>query len=87
MLPTTEFWIDVPVLFDILHVEIPSLIGQDVLDENKILIDNETNSPWSRISCSKDQLRFVDLSRMKLTKKSEHPYVPLYTPIQLFYIM
>ena len=43
MLPTTGSTPDILVLFHVVDVEIPAIIGLDILDGNKILVDNVTN--------------------------------------------
>ena len=41
----------------------------------------------NRITTNKDPLRFEDIWKIKHTRKDDHLYVPLSTPIQLFYTM
>ena len=43
MLPTCGYKLDIPVILDVVDVEIASLLGPDVLDGNNLLVDNVTN--------------------------------------------
>ena len=43
MLPTAGCTLDVPVILDTVYVEIPHLLGLDVLDGNNLVFDNVTN--------------------------------------------
>ena len=61
MLPTPGFTLDIPVILDVVEVEIPPLLGIDVLDGNKLLFDNVTSHLWSRIITNKNPLRFEDI--------------------------
>ena len=43
MLPTPVSTPDIPVILDIVDVEIPPLLGLDILDGKNLLFDNVTN--------------------------------------------
>ena len=47
MLPTPGSTLDIPVALDVGDVEIPQLLGLDVLDGNKLLVDKVTNHFWT----------------------------------------
>ena len=79
--------LDIPVILDVVDVEISPLLGLDVLDDNDLFIEIVTNDLWSRINTKKDQLSFEDIWEIKLIRKGEHQHVPLSIPIQLFYTM
>ena len=87
MLAALGCTLDIPVAVDVVDVEILPLLGFDVLDVNNVVVDNLTNHLWNRIITYKDPLRYEDMRRIKLIRKAEHLYVPLSTPIQLFYTM
>ena len=82
MLPSLESVLYIPVLLDVLDIEIPALLGLNVLDGNNLLFKNLKNHPWSRIITKKDPLRFKDRWKIKLIRKGDHLYVPLSTRIQ-----
>ena len=87
MLPTPGSTLGIPVILDVVDVEIQELLGLVVLDENNLLVDNVTNHLWSRIIANNDLLRFEHIWKIKLIRKGDHLYVPLSTSIQLFYTM
>ena len=87
MLSTLGSAFDIPVILHVLDVEIPELLGLDVLDGNNLLVDNVTNNLWNRTTTNKDLLRSEDIWDIKLRRKLDHLYVPLSTPIKLFYTM
>ena len=43
MLPKLGSTLDIPVILDVVDVEIPELLGPDILDRKNLLIDNVTN--------------------------------------------
>ena len=87
MLPTSGSTLDIPFILDVVDVEIPPLLGLDVLEGNNLLVYNVANHLWNRIATNKDPLRFEDIWKIKLIKTVDHLYVPLSTLIQLFYTM
>ena len=87
MLSTPESTLDIPVMLDVVDVEIPPLLGLEVLDGNNLLVDNGTNHLWNSIITNNDPLRFEDIWKIKLIRKGEHLYISLYTPIQLLCTM
>ena len=58
MLPTPGSMLDIPVLLDVIYVEIPELQVQYVLDGNNHLVDIVTNYLLNCIVTHKDQLIF-----------------------------
>ena len=86
-LPIPGSTLDIPIKLDVVDVEIPTLLRVDVLDGNKILVDNVTNNRRNRIITNKDQLRYEEEWNIKLIRKGDHLYVPLYTRFQLIYTM
>ena len=58
MLPTPESTLDISVIIDVIDVEIPALLVQDVLDGKNLLVDIVTNHLWNRLVINKDPLRF-----------------------------
>ena len=66
MLPTTESALDIPVLLDVVDVEIPEILGLDVLYGNNFLFDNVTDQLWNCTITNKDPLRFEDTWKVKL---------------------
>ena len=87
MLRTPWSTLDIPVILDVLDVEIPVLLVLDILDGNNVPVDNVTDHLWNRLITNKDPLRFENIWKIKLIRKGEHQYVLLSTPIQLFYSM
>ena len=61
MLPTPGSSFDIPVILDVLDVEIPPLPELNVLDGNNLLVDNVTNHLRNRIITSKDPFSFEDM--------------------------
>ena len=78
---------EIPVILDVVDVEIPPLLVYDVQDGKTLLVGNVNNHLWSRIITNKDPLRSEDIWNIKLIRRGDHLYVPLSTPIQLFYTM
>ena len=87
MLPTLRSTIEIPFILDVVEIEIPTLLGLDVLDRNNLLVHNMTNHLWNRIITNKDPLRFDNMLKIKLIRNGQHLYVPLSTSIQLFYTL
>ena len=87
ILPTPGSVRDVPILMDVVDIDIPALLGLDVLDGNNLFVDNVTGHLWNRIVTCNEPLRFKDRWKIKLIRKGEHLYVPLKAPIQSFYTM
>ena len=84
-LPKSGSIIGIPVTLEVVDVEIPPLLGLDVLYENNLLVDNITNHILSRIVTNKDPVGFEVIWKIRLIKKGDHLYARLFTPIQLFY--
>ena len=85
MLPTSRSTPDIPVMFDVIDVEIPPWIELDVLDGNNLPVDNVTSHLWNRITIIKDQLKFENMRKIKLMKKTDNLYIQLSTLTKLFY--
>ena len=58
MLLTLEFSLDIPVILDVVDVEIPALLGLDILDGNNLPVDKVINHLSNRIITDKGPLRF-----------------------------
>ena len=43
ILSTLESTFDIPFILDVVDVEIPALLGLDILDGNNLLVDKVTN--------------------------------------------
>ena len=87
MLPTPESTLDIPVILDVVDVEIPPLQGLDILDRNNLFVNNVINHLLNRIVTNKHPPRFEDIWKIKLTRKDDHLYVLLCTTIHLFITM
>ena len=85
MLQTLATFYDIPVLPNVVDVNIRTLLGLDALDGNNLLIDNVTGHLWNRVIMSKQPLRYDDMREVKLIRKVHHLYVPLKAPLQFFY--
>ena len=48
------------VMLDVVDVDIPALLGLDVLDGNSLIVENVTNRLWERTVVSHGPLRFID---------------------------
>ena len=69
ILPTPASTLDIPLILDVVDVDISLFLGLDARDGNKLLVDNVTNHFWSRIATKKDLLRFEDIWKIKLMRK------------------
>ena len=87
ILPTPGNRREIPVIMDVVDVDIPALLGIDVLDGNNLFVDNVAGHLWNRIITCKEPLQFEDRWKTQLIRKGEHLYVPLKAPIQSFYTM
>ena len=61
MIPTPGSTPGIPVILDVLDVEIPPLQGLYVLDGNNPIVDKESNHLWSHIGSNMYALRFEDI--------------------------
>ena len=77
MLPNLDLHLKIPVILDVVDIEIPPLLGKDVLNGNILLVDNVTNRLWSRIITNKDSLRFEDMWKIKLISNAGYLYIPV----------
>ena len=84
LLPTPGSTLDISVILDVVDVEIPPMLGLDILDRNSLLFDHVTNHLWNCIITNKDPLRFEDIWKVKLTRMGGYLYVRLSTSIQQF---
>ena len=84
ILPMTGSVRDIPILMDVVDVDIPALLGLDVLDGNGLFFENVTGYLWSRIMTCKEPLQFENRRKTKLIRKDKYLYVPLKSPIQSF---
>ena len=57
MLPILGFTLDMPVILDIIDVEIPALLGLDVLDGNNLPVDNVIKHLWNCIIANVDPFK------------------------------
>ena len=86
MFPTPGLEFDIPVLLDVVNVEISCPLGLDVFDSNSLLVDNVPNHLWNQIAISKYPLRFEEMWKVKLIRKDDQLYVPLITSSQSLYM-
>ena len=84
-LETSEYILDIPVLVDIVPVNVPANLGLDVLDSLSLLPDTVTNRLWNCIIISLNPLHFIDEWSVQMIRASDHLDVPLKTPLQSFY--
>ena len=49
LLPTPRHIQDIPILLDVVDINILALLGLDVLDENNLFVDNVTGHFWNRV--------------------------------------
>ena len=56
MLLTSGSTLDIPINFHVIGVEIPPLLGLDLLGGNNFLVKKVTNHLWNRIVTNKDPL-------------------------------
>ena len=75
MLPIPRSTLEIPVKVDVLDVEIPPLLGLDVLSGIALRMDDLASHLWSHIMTNKDPLRFEDIWRIKFISKGNHLYV------------
>ena len=72
-------------MLDVVEVDIPALLGLDLLDGHGLVIDNVTNRLWKRIVVSYDPLKFIDELSMGLRRMNDHIYVQVHVPNCTFY--
>ena len=58
MIPTPRSTLDIPVIVDVVDVEIPAFTEQDVLDGNNPPVENAPSHLWNRIAINNGMLRF-----------------------------
>ena len=93
-LEMVELWLripsprrSIPVLIDIVEVNVPALLGLDVLDSERLYACNVTNKLFHRRILSKegDPLEFVDMWCTPLTRHDNHLYAEMLFPSCMFY--
>ena len=75
----------IQILHDVVDVDIPALIGLDVLDGNFLMVDNISNRLWHRIVISEDPYEIVDRLWVPLIRDQHHLYVHLHVPVSILY--
>ena len=60
VIQTTDHIPPISILLDVVDVDIPALIGIDVLDGNCLKVDNMSNRLWHHTIISNDPLEIVD---------------------------
>ena len=73
------------ILLDVVDVDIPALIGLDVLDGHCLMVDNISNRLWNRVIISEDPLEFVDKWWVPLIRDQHHLYGHLHIATSTFY--
>ena len=81
----TEKIPDIPVILDVVNVDIPALLGINVLDEYSLMPDNVTNRLWHRIILSKKSLEVYDEWHMPLHRTDSHLYAEMAFSSHTFY--
>ena len=81
LLPTPGSIPDIPVILNVVDVEISPLLRLDLLDGNNLVADNKTNDLWSRIIINKDPLRIEGVWKTNLIMKGDNMYILLSTSI------
>ena len=78
---------NIPVLMDIVPVNVPALLGLDVLDSEELYADNVTNRLVHRhvVSRANNILRYKDRWSMPLARHDSHLYAAMSFPHYLFY--
>ena len=84
MLETPEHIPDISVLMDIVSVNVPALLGLNVLYSHSLLSDSVTNRLWNRITVSQDPLQFIDEWSVQMIRAGDHLYVLLKATLQSF---
>ena len=85
MLPTPGSTLDIPVILNVVDVEMWPFLGLYVLDGNNLIVDKVSNHLWNHIVTNRNSSRFEDIWKIKLIRKGEYLYVPPSTSTQLFY--
>ena len=80
MLEIFEYISDIPVLMDVVTVNISALLGLDVLDSHSLLPDYGTIRLWTRIIISQNSLQLINEWSVQMNRASDHTYVPLNAP-------
>ena len=75
----------ISILLYVVDVDIPPLIGLDVLDSNCLMVDNISNRLWHRTIISNDLLEIVDKWWVPHVRDQHHLYVHLHVPMTTFY--
>ena len=76
LLETPSTWRDIPVLMDIVPVDVPALLGLDVLDSEQLYACNVTNRLVHRAVLSRpgEPLQYEDRWSVPLTRQNGHLY-------------
>ena len=75
----------IPVLLEVVDVDIPPLISLDFLDDNFLIVDSISNRLWHRIVISNDIFEIVDTWSVPLIRDQHHLYVHRHVPMSTFY--
>ena len=51
---------DKPILNDVVDVNVPALLGLDVLDRNNVFVENVTGHLWKRVTIRQHALKYGD---------------------------
>ena len=76
-----------PILLEIVSVDIPVLLGLELLDSECFYVDDQANRLFQRQVISKEvmPLQYVDLWWLALTKFDDHMYPNMKFPKSTFY--
>ena len=87
MLATPPTVPDIPVLMDIVPVNVPALLGLDILDSEELYADNVTNRLVHRhvVSNNNGILQYLDKWHVPLSRHDNHLYAAMSFPHFLFY--
>ena len=87
VLATPNSFPDINVLMDIVPVNVPALLGLDVLDSQFLYADNVTNRLVNRqvLSKSNGLLKYKDRWSVPLVREDNHLYARMVFPKHLFY--
>ena len=87
MLATPPMVLDIPVLMDIILVDVPALLGLDILDSVELYADNVTNRLFHRhiVSSHNSTLQYVNKFHVPLSLHGNHLYSAMSFSNFLFY--
>ena len=74
-----------PVLLDIVDVNIPALLGLDILDGYSLNADTVSNRLIHRIPCSKSVSGYTDDWSVQMMRMNDHVYARMIAPSFVFY--